>query len=442
MRGRVRTWSIALGLILAAALAYVYWRRAPQVPAYVTAEVTRGPVTRAITTTGAVDPVITVEVGAYVSGTIQACYCDYNTQVKAGQLCAKIDPRPYQVVVDQDAANLANAQAQLKKDQASLTYAKISYDRDQNLLGHGIVSRDTVDNDKSTYDQAVAQVKVDESTIQQRQAELHAAQVNLDYTNIISPVDGTVVSRNITIGQTVAASFQTPTLFLIAQDLTKMQVDTNVSETDVGNAKVGQKASFTVEAYPDRTFWGTVSQVREAPITVQNVVTYDVVVSVDNPDFALLPGMTANTRINTDERDDVLRVPLKALRFTPHGAEQAAAHPHAGGEAHGGHGDAAAQERSQERDQERSDADASGGHDRAGGQRKRDAEAGVWVLRDDRPVRVPVVTGLTDTTFAEVSQGDLKPGDRVIVDQVTHEPSEAKGQSPQGAAARPRFRGF
>ena len=172
MRGHVRTWSLALGLILAIALGYSYWRRAPQEPAYITAEVTRGPVTRTITTTGAVDPVITVEVGAYVSGTIQACYCDYNTQVKAGQLCAKIDPRPYQVVVDQDAANLANAQAQLKKDQASLAYAKISYERDQGLLGHGIVSRDTVDNDRSTYDQAVAQVKVDESTIQQRQAEL------------------------------------------------------------------------------------------------------------------------------------------------------------------------------------------------------------------------------------------------------------------------------
>lgn len=434
MTGRVRTWSIALGLILAAALGYAYWRRAPQGPAYVTAEVTRGPVARAITTTGAVDPVITVEVGAYVSGTIQAMYCDFNTQVKAGQLCAKIDPRPYQVVVDQDAANLANARAQLKKDQASLTYAKISYDRDTGLLGHGIVSRDNVDSDKSTYDQAVAQVKVDESTIQQREAELHAAQVNLDYTNIISPVDGTVVSRNITIGQTVAASFQTPTLFLIAQDLTKMQVDTNVSETDVGNAKVGQKASFTVEAYPDRTFWGTVSQVREAPITVQNVVTYDVVVSVDNPDFALLPGMTANTRIITDQRDDVLRVPLKALRFSPHGVEQAAAHPHAGGEEHG-HGDAAAA-------QERSDSGGSG-HDRPGGHRKRDADAGVWVLRDGEPVRVPVVTGLIDATFAEVSQGDLKPGDRVIVDQITHEPSEAKSQTPQGAAAaRPRFRGF
>jgi HlyD family secretion protein len=415
MTGRVRTWSIALGLILVGALGYAYWRRAPQAPAYVTAEVTRGPVVRTITTTGAVDPVITVEVGAYVSGTIQACYCDYNTKVTAGQLCAKIDPRPYQVVVDQDAANLANAQAQLKKDQASLTYAKVSYARDQGLLGRGIVSRDTVDNDKSTYDQAVAQVKVDESTIQQRQAELHAAQVNLDYTNIISPVEGTVVSRNITIGQTVAASFQTPTLFLIAQDLTKMQVDTNVSETDVGNAKVGQKASFTVEAYPGRTFWGTVAQVREAPITVQNVVTYDVVVSVDNPDFALLPGMTANTRIVTEERDDVVRVPLKALRFAPRGVEHPDAHPR--------------------------DDSAASAAERPAGRHKADSAAGVWLLRGDTPERVPVVTGLTDATFAEVSQGTLQPGDRVIVDQVTHEQSEAR-PNPQGAGTRPRFRGF
>jgi HlyD family secretion protein len=416
MKRRVGPWSIALGLIVVSALEYYRWRQAPEQPAYVTADVTRGPVVRTITTTGAVDPVITVEVGAYVSGTIQACYCDYNTQVRAGQLCAKIDPRPYQVVVDQDTANLANAQAQLKKDQASLAYAKISYERDQGLLGHGIVSRDTVDNDKSVYDQAVAQVKVDESTIQQRQAELHAAQVNLDYTNIISPVDGTVVSRNITIGQTVAASFQTPTLFLIAKDLTKMQVDTNVSETDVGNAKVGQKASFTVEAYPGRTFWGTVSQVREAPITVQNVVTYDVVVSVDNPDFALLPGMTANTRVITEERDDVLRVPLKALRFSPRGVERAEPHPH-------------------------SDPDASG-HDRSNGGHKKDADAGVWVLRGERPERVAVVTGLTDATFAEVSQGGLQPGDRAIVDEVTHEQPEARGPNPQGAAARPRLRGF
>ena len=262
----------------------------------------RGPVVRAITTTGAVDPVITVEVGAYVSGTLISISCDYNTQVKAGQLCAKIDPRPYQVVVDQDTANLGTARAQLEKDRASLAYAKVAYERDSRLLARGVVSQDTVDNEKSVLGQATAQIELDEATIRQREAELHAAQVNLDYTNISSPVDGTVVSRNVTIGQTVAASFQTPTLFLIAQDLTKMQVDTNVSESDVGTARVGQRSTFTVEAYPGRTFTGQVSQIREAPITVQNVVTYDVVIAVDNADLALLPGMTANTRIVTAER--------------------------------------------------------------------------------------------------------------------------------------------
>jgi HlyD family secretion protein len=395
-------WTLAMGLLVAGGIGWVRWNRGPDASRYVTAEATRGPVARTITTTGAVDPVITVEVGAYVSGTIQSCSCDYNTQVKAGQLCAKIDPRPYQVVVDQDTANLANAQAQLRKDQASLAYAKISYTRDSGLLGKGVVSRDTVDSDKSVLDQAAAQVNLDESTILQRQAELHAAQVNLDYTNIISPVDGTVVARNITIGQTVAASFQTPTLFLIAQDLTKMQVDTNVSETDVGNARVGQKASFTVEAFPKRTFWGRVAQVREAPITVQNVVTYDVVVNVDNPDLALLPGMTANTRIVTDERGAVIRVPLRALRFAPQGL----------GPQHG----------------------------TGGGRGKAEADPAVWVLRDGKPARVTVTTGLVDGSFAEIVRGDLKPGDRVVIDELGGEQhGGGGGNASPSAAARPRF---
>ena len=194
-----------------------------------------------------------------------------------------------------------------------------------------------------------------------------------------------------------------------------MQVDTNVSETDVGNAKVGQKASFTVEAYPGRTFWGTVAQVREAPITVQNVVTYDVVVSVDNPDFALLPGMTANTRIVTDERDDVVRVPLKALRFSPRGWSTRTRTP-----------------------RERSAASAA---ERPAGRHKADPARACGCCGVTRPERVPVVTGLTDGTFAEVSQGELQPGDRVIVDQVTHEQAEAR-PNPQGAGTRPRFRGF
>jgi HlyD family secretion protein len=384
-------------VIAAAVFGYLRWGATGDTVHDVTAEVTRGSVTRTITTTGAVDPVITVLVGAYVSGTIQSCSCDYNTKVKAGQLCAKIDPRPYQMIVDQDTANLANAEAQLAKDQAALAYAKVSYERDAGLLAKGVVSRDTVDSEKSAYDQAIAQIKLDEATIQQRKAELHAAQVNLDYTNIVSPVDGTVVSRNITIGQTVAASFQTPTLFLIAQDLTKMQVDTNVSETDVGNAKVGQKAFFTVEAYPERTFWGEVAQVREAPITVQNVVTYDVVVNVDNSDLALLPGMTANTRIVTEERDDVLRVPVRALRFTPRDAEPQA---------------------------------DSGGH-------HHQSQDAVWVVRDGERVRVALQLGLNDGTYAEVVKGDLKSGDQVIVDQVVRGERRPSSGGPGGPGRPP-----
>jgi len=389
-----RRWLLVAGVIALGAGAAWRWHQRPVPARYVTAEVTRGAVVRAITTTGAVDPVITVLVGAYVSGTIQSCSCDYNTEVKAGQLCAKIDPRPYQVIVDQDVANLATAEAQLHKDEASLVYAKINYDRDSRLQKHGAVSQDTVDSDKSVYDQGAAQVELDKATILQRRAELQAAQVNLDYTNIVSPVDGTVVARNITLGQTVAASFQTPTLFLIAQDLKKMQVDTNVSESDVGTAKVGQKATFTVEAFPNRTFEGRVAQVREAPITVQNVVTYDVVVSVDNPDLVLVPGMTANTRIITDERDDVTRVPLAALRFAPQGLH------------------------------------------RASSAAKSAPDKNVWVLRDGGPDKRSVVVGMTDGSFAEILRGDVKAGDRVIVDEVAR---DGRGASGASAASRPHF---
>ena len=206
-----------------------------------------------------------VEVGTYVSGPIVRWYCDYNARVTVGQLCAQIDPRPFQMVADQAAANLSVAKAQLAKDQASLAYAKTTYERDSKLLEPGIVAQTTVESDKSTYDQAVAQVSYDASAIQERQAEVNAAQVNLGFTHIISPVDGIVVSRNIEVGQTVAASFQTPILFLIATDLTKMQVDTNVSESDIGDVKIGDPATFTVQTFPNRQFHGTVRQVRQAP---------------------------------------------------------------------------------------------------------------------------------------------------------------------------------
>ncbi len=341
---------------------------------YVTTPVTRGAVTRAVTATGTVNPELTIIVGSYVSGVIKELYCDYNTEVRKAQVCAKIDPRPYETVVNQAKANLAIGKAQLLKDQASLGYAKITFERNERLVETHAVSQDALDNARSAYEQAEAQVAFDKATIEQREAELDSAQVNLDYTNIVSPVDGTVVSRNVTMGQTVAASFQTPTLFLIASDLKKMEVDTNVSESDIGGLKEGNPATFTVDAFPKRTFTGKVNQVRQSPQTVQNVVTFDVVVSVDNSDLALKPGMTAATRIVVDQHPDAMRVPSQALRFMPGGVSVPASE---------------------------SAADST--------------QARLWVLREGRPVAVPAVIGLDDESFVEIVAGNVKPGDEVIV---------------------------
>ena len=383
-----------LALAVIAAVAAIWWLNGTgNNVRYATAPVGRGDVTRAVVATGTVNPVLTIIVGSYVSGTIQDIKCDYNTQVKQGQICARIDPRPYQTVVDQNKANLLVAQAQLEKDKANLGYAQVAYERNARLVKTNAVSQDVFDSAKSALEQAKAQVGVDEATIAQRKAQLEAAEVNLGYTNIISPVDGTVVARNVTIGQTVAASFQTPTLFLIATDLTQMQVDTNVSESDIGGIKEGDKGLFTVDAFPNRVFQGTVTQIRQAPQTLQNVVTYDVVVSVDNKDLALKPGMTAASRIVIDERKDVLRVPSQALRFVPSNAIARA------GEAHGV---------------------AAAGND-------------VYVLRDGVPVSVPVTVGLDDDSHAEIVGGELKQGDRVIL-------TEKRGGAPSKAPAAPRIR--
>ena len=370
-RGTARYWAIGavVALMLAVAAISVWWSVGSSSEIrYATVPVTIGPIARSISATGTVNPELTIIVGTYVSGVIQELSCDYNTQVKRGQSCAKIDPRPYQSMVDQGKANLAVAKAQLEKDNASLIYAKLSLGRLATLVQTNAVSRDAYDNAKSVYDQALAQIAFDEATIQQRQAVLDAAQVNLDYTNIISPVDGTVVSRNVTRGQTVAASFQTPTLFLIATDLTKMQVDANVSESDIGGISNGNKATFSVDAYSRRAFEGRVTQVRQSPQTVQNVVTYDVVVSVDNFDLALKPGLTAATRIIVDQRGAVLRVPNQALRYVPTGA--------------------VLHETKQPR---------------------------VWVFRDGMPTPVQVTPGLDDDEFTEIVQGDLTVDDKVII---------------------------
>jgi HlyD family secretion protein len=347
---------------------------------YLTQKVTQGPIVRAVTTSGTVNPVITVQVGTYVSGVIQARYCDYNTAVKKGQVCAKIDPRPYQVIVDQDKATVGVGRAQLIKDQADLTYARLAYERNKKLVGSKSISQDVLDVAKSALDKAAAQIGVDEATIALQEAQLRAAEINLGYTDIVSPVDGTVVSRSVEMGQTVAASFQTPTLFLVATDLTTMQVDTNVSESDIGAIRRGDKTTFTVESFPNRIFRGEVAEVRQSPQTIQNVVTYDVVVGASNQDLALKPGMTATTRIVIDERNDVLRVPDQAFRYQPGGVPGLASllPP----------------------------VEVNGG-------------VTVWVLRGDEPKATVIIPGLDDDTFTEVAKGDLHIGDEIIIGEET-----------------------
>ena len=378
---RLGAWAIhhrwMIGAVLAiavmAALGALWLLGTPSPVGYATAPVTRGDVVTTITASGTVNPVVTVEVGTYVSGTIQTLSCDYNTKVHKGQLCAKIDPKPYQVIVDEDQADLATAKAQLAKDQANLVYTQLTQGRDDTLLKENAISHDADDAARDANNQALALVSLDVAQVADKAAVLKAAQINLEYTNIVSPVDGTVVSRNVTAGQTVAASFQTPTLFLIATDLTKMQVDTNVSESDIAGAVEGAPASFTVDAFPKRAFEGRVTQVRQAPISVQNVITYDVVITVANPGFLLKPGMTATAKIDTARSLNVVRVPSQALRFTPAGAAKL---------------------------------ELSGSA--KSGQRT------VWVERSGKPMPVAVNIGLDDDTFAEIKSGNLKPGDQVI----------------------------
>ncbi len=377
--GRKKTawrWLLA-GCLLAVSIAAVVFfsSRNSGAPQYVTVRVDRGDIDATVTTTGNLNAVITVQVGSQVSGNIIALYADFNTKVKKGQLVAEIDPAPFKAAVDQATAtmnaaeaaivsaqanlaksqadvaaaeaNVASQKANLVKTQSVVNLARTENDRSQALLQTGTIAQADADTAKATYDQAVAGVdaaqaaidaaqasakssqeavnvardQLDQATavVAQDQASLAQAQLNLDHTRILAPVDGTVESRNMDVGQTVAASFQAPVIFLIAQDLTKMQVDTNVDESDVGPIRLNQTATFTVDAYPGQTFHGSVAQIRQAPINVQNVITYDIVIEVSNPDLKLFPGMTANATIFTGHASNALRIPKAALRFRPPG---------------------------------------------------------------------------------------------------------------------------
>jgi HlyD family secretion protein len=372
---------VVVALVLVAAVAGGAWwlsQRKAQVH-YLTMPATRGNVTRVVSATGTVNPELTIIVGAYVSGTIRQLFCDYNTIVRAGQICAKIDPHPYQAILDQ-------YQGQLARDQGLLAEAEANLTRYQLLAEQNSIAR------QQAEDQAFL-VEQDKGTVQLDGGLVEGAKINLAYTDIVAPVDGVVVSRAVTQGQTVASGFQTPTLFLIATDLAKMQVDTNASESDVGGIKEGNPASFGVDAFPKRIFNGKVVQLRNSPQTVQNVVTFDAVISVHNNDFALLPGMTASTRIVIAERDGVIRVPNQALRYVPGGLS--AASP--------------------------SGTSTTGQPKTAGGN-----EAQLWVLRDGKAQQVNVTLGLDDDNFTEIVAGDVKPGDAVIVGE---ESNSSQGSS-------------
>jgi HlyD family secretion protein len=378
---------IIIGLLVVAAV--VHQCRHGGAANYQTATITRGPVTQAVTATGTLNPVVNVQVGSQVSGNIAKLFVDYNSQVKAGQVVAQIDPVLFQATVTQAEGDLANAQA-------ALDFAKVNATRIQELFGRKTSSQADLDQAMATLHQAEANVKI-------KQGALGKARADLEHCTITSPIDGVVISRSVDVGQTVAASLQAPVIFAIANDLTKMQIDTNVAEADVGVVKIDQNVDFTVDAFPMETFHGKVVQVRNAPITVQNVVTYDTVIGVSNPELKLKPGMTANVSIIVAHKDDVLQIKNAALRYRPPDATPV---------------------ETQKTVTSRGGRPATG----RGGGAQQGAQRTVYVLSSgaNHPEPRQIKTGISDGIVTEVVEG-LKEGDRVVTAELA---STAAGPSP------------
>lgn len=422
---RALKWIVVLALLAGGAgYGYWYWQNKPKAgPEYRTATVTSGDLTQAVTATGTLNPVVNVQVGSQISGIIQKLFVDYNSTVTNGQLIAQIDPATYEANVHQAEGDLANARA-------GLELAQVSIKRDKVLLDEKLIPDSDFDKSLATLHQAEAQVKI-------REAALEKSKVDLVRTSINAPINGVVISRNVDVGQTVAASFNTPTLFVIANDLTKMQIDANVSEADVGGIELGQEVNFTVDAFPNRTFRGKVMQIRNAPITVQNVVTYDTVIEVNNADLKLKPGMTANVSITIAQREDVLKLPNAALRFRPPEAADTkkgagtntfagAAGPPSFGAGRGPGGRAG----------------GPGGSGRSRGERS--PVRTVYLLSSTngapgsaplQPTRIKV--GISDGVFTEVLEG-LKEGDEVIIGSSVPNSPVSTGQpsNPFGGGMR------
>ena len=396
----MKRWLMVLGavaLVAASLGAWRLWRRNENLNLYRTAKVERGDLVQTVKATGTVQPIQQVQVGTQVNGPVQKLYVDYNDHVQAGQVVAQIDPAAYQAKVAQDRANLQSALAAVEQVRARLTQAEKELQRSRELKSRNLISQSDLDGAVADRDSLAAQLKLAQAGIGQARAALTLSQTNLDYTTIKSPVDGVVVARNVDEGQTVVASFASQTLFVIAADLKQMQVEASIPEADIGKIQAGQPVAFSVDAYGEEKFQGTVSQVRIAATTLQNVVTYPVIVKAANPDQKLLPGMTANLTFQVDRRTGVLKVPNAALRFRPQNLEAAATEPAAN-------------------------------------------EPHLWILTGQGLESIPVTLGITDGAFTELRGGEVKEGQEVVIGMA--EPGAAAGKvnpfMPKMPSRRPR----
>jgi HlyD family secretion protein len=318
VRVKLGKWIVAGGFVAIAATAgWLYFGRSDSSDTFTTSAVKRGAVSSSVAATGTANPVITVTVGSQISGQVQSLYADFNSTVRKGQVVAKLDPSNMEAQLARDRAQLASANAALERARVAVDNKKLSFERAKRLQAQDLIPESDFDAAQADYASAQADIKTAQASIAQAQASLRISQVNLDHATIVSPVDGTVISRNVDVGQTVAASLQAPTLFTIAQDLRRMEVHMNVAESDIGKLAVGQAATFTVDAYPQDRFQGSISEIRNSPTTIQNVVTYEAVIGVDNSELKLKPGMTANVSVVVARKDEALLVPNAALRFKP-----------------------------------------------------------------------------------------------------------------------------
>ena len=396
---------IIVGIICLAAIIATYFTffRNGETVQYKTAKIEVGTIGKYVTATGTINPVRTVLIGSQVSGLVSKLYADFNSVVKVGQIMAQIDPVPFQHKVRMADAALATATASLEKAKVNAGNNRKNYLRQRKLFVKKIISINDIDTARTAYHVSRAEVKLAEAQVMQATASREVAKTDLEHTSIVSPLNGIVISRNVDVGQTVVASFQTPTLFNIAEDLVHMQIDTNVDEADIGMVAVGQEVKFTVDAFPDDVFEGKVTEIRMSPIIFQMVVTYDTIVSVNNSALKLKPGMTANTSILVASKEQVMKVPNAALRYTPSSASKS--------------------------DSGKKAPESKKPSEKSGAQ--------VWLLERGKLKQAVVKPGIADDNFTEISSDEVKEGMEVVTAETSSgTTTKTQQKAPWGRSSR------